>query len=283
MIEIESLLETSSDDIYTAFSEAFIDYDVQLDREGFDKMLKRRGFRKEISFGAFDDGRLIAFTLNGLGLYNGKKTAYDTGTGTIKEYRGKGLAKSIFEYSLPEMKKAKVEQYLLEVLQHNEKAISVYKKLGFVVTREFNYFVKPISEIVNEVNIRADLALHIVDLPEDNMLDSFIDFTPSWQNNNNAIRRSIHDFKVICASHIYQVIGILIFEPKTGDITQISVDKKFRRYGVASAMLRKMLEMNETDSIKLINSELNCESINGFMKSKGIEPTGKQFEMKLEI
>lgn len=32
--------------------------------------------------------------------------------------------------------------HLLEVLQHNTKAVSVYRNLGFETTREFNYFVQ---------------------------------------------------------------------------------------------------------------------------------------------
>jgi len=51
------------------------------------------------------------------------------------------LATKIFEYSIPFLKKANVSQYLLEVLQHNTKAVSVYKKIGFEVSREFNYFI----------------------------------------------------------------------------------------------------------------------------------------------
>ena len=82
--------------------------------------------------------KIVAFTLNGIGYFNRIPTAYDTGTGTLKNYRGKGLATKIFEYSIPYLKSANVKQYLLEVLQYNTKAVSVYRKLGFEVIREFN-------------------------------------------------------------------------------------------------------------------------------------------------
>jgi GNAT superfamily N-acetyltransferase len=73
-------------------------------------------------FAAFDSNEIVSFTLNGIGNFNGIPTAYDTGT--LKEYRGKGLATQIFEYSIPYLKEMNIQQYLLEVLQHNTKAVS---------------------------------------------------------------------------------------------------------------------------------------------------------------
>lgn len=50
-------------------------------------MLIRRGYESRLSFAAFADGEIVAFTLNGVGQFNGIPTAYDTGTGTVKDYR----------------------------------------------------------------------------------------------------------------------------------------------------------------------------------------------------
>lgn len=69
-------------------------------------------------------------------------TAYDTGTGTLKEYRGTGLGTEIFRHSMPHLRRAGVGQYLLEVLQYNTRAVSVYRNLGFETVREFNYFCR---------------------------------------------------------------------------------------------------------------------------------------------
>ncbi|MGW8315676.1 MAG: GNAT family N-acetyltransferase [Bacteroidales bacterium] len=122
-MDIRLLSDTSSGQLFQAFREAFMDYEMQLDHHELDNMLKRRGFDPELSFGAFDRDRLVAFTFNGIGSFKGKKTAYDTGTGTVKEYRGRGLAGKIFQYSIPWLRKAGIRQYLLEVLQHNESAV----------------------------------------------------------------------------------------------------------------------------------------------------------------
>lgn len=133
-MEIRSLADTDFDTLYEAFSQAFADYEVQINGAQLRRMLKRRGFDARLSFAAFDGDRIAAFTLNGIGNYDGLPTAYDTGTGTLEAYRGQGLATRIFEHSIPYLKEAGIGRYLLEVLQHNTKAVSVYRKLGFDVT-----------------------------------------------------------------------------------------------------------------------------------------------------
>jgi ribosomal protein S18 acetylase RimI-like enzyme len=131
METIKFLDKISFDSLFVAFSEAFNTYEIQVNKEELRVMLNRRGFVPELSFGAFENDKLVSFTLNGIGVFNALKTAYDTGTGTIKEYRGKGIASKIFTYSLPFLKDAGVSQYLLEVLQHNTSAVSVYKSWAF--------------------------------------------------------------------------------------------------------------------------------------------------------
>jgi ribosomal protein S18 acetylase RimI-like enzyme len=148
-MEIKPLSGTDPEIIWNGFSKAFADYEVQINRTQFMALIKRRGFDPDVSFAAFEGKEnIIAFTLNGTGTFNGIPTAYDTGTGTVKEHRGKGLATKIFEHSLPFLNERNLKQYLLEVLQHNTGAVSVYTKLGFKVTREFNYFVQKSTGVI---------------------------------------------------------------------------------------------------------------------------------------
>lgn len=277
---IKSLKDISFEEIFISFNEAFGSYEVQVNKEELLVMLKRRGFVKELSFGAFENDRLISFTLNGIGQYNGVKTAYDTGTGTIDEFRGKGIATKIFNYSLPYLKAAGIKQYLLEVLQHNSNAVSVYKKLGFETSREFNYF-KQTNEFVklNSKGLRDNFCFKEVDLRDKKQLFEFWDFSPSWQNSFEAIERSEDDFKTIGVYKDNQIIGYSIFEPNSGDLTQIAVNKEFRRHGIGSALLCETLKVNKFNSVKAVNTEINCESITAFLQSNNIPLCGKQFEM----
>lgn len=95
---VRSLANTDFGTLAEAFGRAFSEYEVQIDHNELRSMLRRRGFDPALSFAAFDDaGKIAAFTFNGIGIFDGTPTAYDTGTGTIAEYRGQGLATRIFE------------------------------------------------------------------------------------------------------------------------------------------------------------------------------------------
>ncbi|MCK9616265.1 MAG: GNAT family N-acetyltransferase [Lentimicrobiaceae bacterium] len=280
MEEIKSLDKISFDTLFEAFNEAFGSYEVQVNKEELSIILKRRGFVSELSFGAFDSNKLVAFTLNGIGSFNGLKTAYDTGTGTIKAYRGKGLASKVFTVSIPFLKEANITQYLLEVLQHNPNAISVYKNLDFTVSREFNYYVQANTEVkLLSKDLPAAFYMKETSLDNKEQFMRFWDFKPSWQNSFEAVQRSIADFKIIGVYQESKLVGYGIFEPGSGDITQIAVDKSCRRQGIATVLLKEMIQYNRHSSVKAVNAETTCESIDAFLESNGIPLKGKQFEM----
>jgi len=280
MEQILSLDKISFDTIFEAFNLAFGDYEIQIDKDELKTMLTRRGFVPELSFGAFVNDRLVSFTLNGIGTHNGVKTAYDTGTGTINEYQGKGLASRIFTYSLPFLKNAGISQYLLEVLQHNERAVSVYIKLGFETTREFNYFKQNSAEILTSSKVlNPKYFIKQTDLRSQKQMAGFLDFEPSWQNSFEAIGRCLNDFVILGAYAADDLVGHCIFEPGSGDLTQIAVCKSHRREGIASALLAEALKYNKHNSVKVINTDISCGSITSFIESNGIPLRGKQFEM----
>lgn len=279
-MNIKSLQSTGFETIANAFNEAFCKYEIQISKQELSLMLKRRGFVPELSFGAFDGERLVSFTLNGIGSYNGVLTAYDTGTGTLEEYRGKGLASEVFNYSLPSLKKAGVGQYLLEVLQHNTTAVSVYKNQGFMTTREFGYYRIKQSEIcLRDYTHSPGFGFQKISLDQVRCCATFQDFLPSWQNSFESIARSQEGFKFLGASDNDKLIGYCILEPKSGDITQIAVDKKYRRQGVGTSLLSHALRLNENESIKIVNTDVTCASISGFLESNSIYMSGKQYEM----
>lgn len=279
-MEIKSLEKIGLTTIYEGFTQAFAEYELQLDRTQFQKMLIRRGFVPKLSFAAFEGNRIVAFTLNGVGNYKGIPTAYDTGTGTLKEYRGKGLATGIFEYSTPYLKEANLKQYLLEVLQHNTKAVSVYRNLGFETTQEFNYFIQGKGKIVNRTKeLDFPYTVRQIDVRAYDGIPDFWDFQPSWQNSLDSMERAAGDLISWGLFTGNKLIGYCIFEPETGDIPQIAVDKDFRRKGIGSLLFQQIIGSNKSGLIKVVNTNTSCEAITNFLKSKNIHMKGGQFEM----
>jgi len=283
-IKVKPLKDIHFDVIYEAFDQAFANYEVQINKVQLQTMLKRRGFDPELSFAAFDGDKIVAFTLNGIGDFKRIRTAYDTGTGTLKEYRGQGLATQVFEYSIPFLREAGIKQYLLEVLQHNTKAVSVYRNLGFEVTCEFYYSMQTNEHISNLIK-ESDTLYSVKRISTDqlDLFTEFWDFTPSWQNSFESIQRAIDDFICLGVFVDGRIVGYCVFEPISGDLTQIAVDKKYRRQGIASLLLKEILNLNKNSTLKIVNTDVACDSMTNFIKAKNIEVKGKQFEMIRKI
>ncbi|MBP1677244.1 MAG: acetyltransferase [Bacteroidetes bacterium] len=283
-MDIKPLDTISFDQLYNAFSAAFADYEIQLSYEQLNTMLQRRGFEPKLSFGAFDNGELVSFTCNGFGQYNGLRTVYDTGTGTLKEYRGQGLAGKIFEYSVSFLREAEVKQYLLEVLKHNEAAVSVYRKQGFKVSREFSYFTETKETIINTTqNKMCNIRIEKSDLQTVKHFSSWFDFQPSWQNSYESIHRQRQGFVVNAAIADSIPVGYCILEAISGDIAQIAVNPEYRRRGIASALLAATLKECTGTGVKLINTDNQFPTINEWANSVGLVKRGEQFEMILEL
>lgn len=281
MVKIKSLEGISIEELYDSFKEAFIDYEMQLNQTEFYIMITRRGFNGKLSFGAFDNNKLVSFTLFGYGNYYGKKSVYDTGTGTIKEYRNLGLASKIFEYSLPFLKNEGVEQIILEVLQHNKKAVSLYKRLGFNISREFNYYIQTKNDLTVKKTaiINEEYELLPLSVADIEPLTGFSDFEPSWQNSIQSVSRRPDDFIIKGLYHDKKVIAYIIIDPTTGDITQIAVVRNYRRKGLGSYLLGEGVNLITCKEVKIINTESNCVSISKFLESNSFSLSGKQYEM----
>lgn len=284
MIQVKPLAQINIDKLYESWEDAFSDYVSTLNKVELKRMLKRRGYSAELSFGAFDDDKLVSFTLNGVGTHGGRKTAYDTGTGTIKEYRGRGLVKKVFIESLPYLKQAGMEQYLLEVLQDNAPAISIYTGVGFQTTREFCYFIKPTNEVsIKEKTLPNDLEIKRIDSVMEREMSGMWDVQPSWQNNFDAVKSSLNDFIILGAYKTEQLVGYGIVEPASGDITQLAVQKEYRRQGIASSIFKQLVAKNKADIVKVINVESTCNFVISFLAHHDIEQSGMQYEMLREV
>ena len=284
-MDIRNLENIDFDTLFEGFSNAFSDYEIHFDKDEVHSMLIRRGYVPNLSFAAFEGGKIVAFTLNGIGMFNGIRTAYDTGTGTVKDYRGCGLAGEIFRYSLPFLRQAGISQYLLEVLQNNHKAITVYRRMKFDTTREFDCFKQSIAGIDNHHSIRqcANLRIELIDTAIVRQAQSFCDFYPSWQNSIESIERGASELTCIGAFYLDELVGFCVFDRKSGDLTQIAVRKENRKQGVASRLLSEVIKQMSTDFVKVINVPSDNLSLLAFLKSKNIPLMNKQFEMVMDL
>jgi len=286
MITIKTLTGISIEQIHEAFTKAFADYvePFDLTYEQLKYMIERRGYNPDISLGAFNENELVAFTLNGIGEWNGELTAYDTGTGTIKEFRKQGIASRIFNDSIPILREIKITQYLLEVIKTNTGAFNLYKKAGFTVSREFDYFVSTKEKIKIDPNkSNENFQIKEIKNPNWDELKTFWDFKPSWQNSIDSIERKIDGFKILGIFNGKKISGYGIVEKYSGDFTQLAIAKEHRRKGLATALFEKLLNNNEHEEVRIINSDAACTPFNKFAESINLSPGIGQYEMTMKI
>ncbi|WP_255491472.1 GNAT family N-acetyltransferase [Dysgonomonas sp. ZJ279] len=148
----------------------------------------------------------------------------------------------------------------------------------------FNNIIQK-NQLIDKKFKTSDIPYSIqqINIENFNSISTFWDFCPSWQNSFDSIKRTAKGFVSIGVFIENSLIGYCVFEPTSGDITQIAVDKQNRRKGVASLLLKEIVRLNENNVVKIINTDISCSSITKFLKSKNIGITGMQFEMIKEI
>jgi len=286
MIEIKTLANTKFETIYGAFVNAFSDYvepfDLTIDELKY--MFERRGCNLDLSFGAFDDEKLVGITINGVGNWNGQLTAYDSGTGIIKEYRKQGIATRMFNESLPVLKENNITQYLLEVIKSNTGAFNLYKKAGFKVVRELDYYKSTKNELQYKKIISPQgFTFSAIEKPDWARLKSFWDFNPSWQNSIDSINRKSDHFKVLGIFKESELVGYGIIEKHTGDLPQLAISKNYRRNRLGTILFRVLINYSETNDIRIINPEAGYIPFGKLVESIGFSAGDGQYEMILSI
>ena len=265
--------------LYECFLEAFSDYqvDMQMSREQFEQRITRDGVRLEISAGAFDNGKMIGFYMNGGGVWQGKQTAYDAGTGVIPEYRGRSVAKELFAFMVPRLRMGGIAQYLLEVLSENEPAVALYRKLGFVETRVLAVFRS--DEPVTQWSELPDVSIRAVTKPDWALFKSFWDGYPSWQNSSRAVERVIE--RTILAAYAGQkCVGYgVVFRP-SGNLMQLAVAREYRRRGIGSRILAAL---SPDEALKVNNIDENLKGTLAFFEANKFKIALEQYEMVKDL
>ncbi len=284
MFEYKNLGDTAIDIIHSTFNRAFSDYQVktELPLWKLDQMLCRRGYIPEKSIGAFKMDSLVGFILNGCRLWDGKLTAYDTGTGVIPEYRKQGLTTNMFYKAVELLKNAAVEQYLLEVIQSNTAAFELYKKQGFEITRTFSCYKMPKSKYKADITWKVEHVEMFNDTDWES-LKQLWDVQPSWQNSIESLNTLPEAFDCSIVRSESSIIGYGIIERKTGDIPQIGVSREHRRKGIAASIISDLINRTESDNIAVINVDDRGDSLKNFLETSGFEHFIDQYEMILKI
>jgi GNAT superfamily N-acetyltransferase len=135
VLEIKPLKACSFEAALQAWNEGFHGYfvDMTLSLDGFLARLYREGLSVEHSLIAFCEGKPAGLLLNAIRLINGKKIAWNGGTGVRPKFRGRGVGKALMRATIDLYQRHEVQLALLEAITENRKAISLYEHFGYEV------------------------------------------------------------------------------------------------------------------------------------------------------
>lgn len=268
--------------LHSAWLKAFSDYavNVQSSREQFRQRLTRDGFRDDMSFGIFSGEEIVGFTLNGFDTWDGATTAYDVGTAIIPQYRGRHLGEELFSYMLPLLKRRGVRRYLLEVISTNRPAVTLYRKLGFMISRELSALALDGKVETTGRGHDDSIAIREIKIPEPEVAQKFWEWQPSWQNSLASLKRSAGEYVALGAFAGELLAGYGVVFPSSGNIAQLAVAKDYRRHGVASRLLKSLRrEVNDEKPLRMINVDSSATGTLSFCAAHNFKPLLSQFEM----
>ena len=284
MFNYDTLENIGIETLHKTFLNAFSDYQVKMDLPilKFQYMLQRRGYVAKASIGAFNDDILVGFVLNGVRNWDGKLTAYDTGTGVIETYRKQGITSNMLLNVRQLFKEMGVEQYLLEVIQSNTSAFQIYKKQGFKILRDFECFHLDKNKY-NPITTYKVEHINMVNPDDWRELKGFQDFVPSWQNSIDSINAISDAFIYSVVRLNDSIVGYGVIDKKTGDIPQIAVNKNYRCKGIASSIITDLIKNTESNNINVINVDGESKPMKDFLLKLGFEYGVSQYEMILKL
>lgn len=279
-MEIKTLEGVNKKRILKAFNDSFSDYFIsfRLTEEQLTAKMLADKTELNLSVGVFDKGKLIAFIIHGFDIIDNKKIAYNGGTGVIPQKRGLGLTKQMYLFILPILVEKGINKLMLEVISENVQAIKSYEKCGFKVKRELLCYK-------GEVEITGTIKnIEIKKLQNYNweLMESFWDIYPTWQNLNNVINE-LKYINISLGAYIEnQLVGYVIYNPTNKRIQQIAVSKDFRKRRIASTLILTLKE-NYGNVISIINVDKRSKVVNDFFYKIGLENNLEQLEMELEL
>lgn len=282
MLTFKNLEGVTLGQLYKTYDEAFCDYCVDLgfDEEKLQRCLDRRSCENIHSYGAFEGDELVGFTSNAVRVLNGKLTGYDALTGVSIHHRQKGAGKGMMLASSDHFRQMGIDTYILEVIDTNEAAYALYKSCGFEFVRKFDcYSLAEKQDIEPAHNVRLVM-------PDGEMwkkLESFWDYSPSWQNNIDSVMTMPENFLIAVAFENDEPVGYAVCDKKTCGIAQIAVMKDKRRRGIGSSLLAFIGKNTPSKGMSIGNVDDRNASLAAFLKHYGFKITLVLHELEKKL
>ena len=262
------------DELMDCFLLAFENYFVRMptDRNYYRERWRIAKVDFKLSYGMFDQEKLVGFIINAVDTRNGALTAYNTGTGVIPEYRGLKIVQAIYKYALPDLKRNGIVNCSLEVITTNEIAIRSYQSIGFEIFKKYKCYNGTIA-----LEKRDSVCLEEISYQEINWENLPGDDCYSWDNQKETIREG--NFRYFQVLNHNSPESFFAINPDNGYLAQFDLltegDNAWERLFSGIRQISGTIKINNVD-VRLTNK------IN-FLDRIGLVNSVDQYEMRLKI
>lgn len=269
MYHFKALHETSPEQLAECFNAAFSDYEqpIRFTPKSLEYYLTASAVDLSLSFGAFCGDLLVGFILNSSGIYHGLEVVFDAGTGIIPEHRGKQVFSRLFDYTCRQLQLRGVEKYCLEVLQSNHHAVSIYRKKGFSIRREYSVLT------ASGPRQNWDQPVPVIPYPDFKAFPTEFSVDPSYEHTSHTVSRNPQLYEVLCLENQ----AYCIYAKRNGELIQLHYNDPDALKEVLSALIRRY------PSAMAKNIDFTCPHVIDMLKELGFKEILKQYEMERDI
>mgnify|MGYP001552668543 CR=1 FL=1 len=172
----------------------------------------------------------------------------------------------------------------MEVIKTNHGAVELYRKSGFSVSREFDYWVSAAGSLnIPSVTLPPGMSIKPIETPDWSHLATFWDYQPSWQNSIDSVSRKRDDMTLLGVYRQNSIVAYACMENESGDLPQLAVQPDFRRRGLATALTAQLLSRVDPPDLRVINTCADSLAMRQFLLNLGMDPGHGQYEMILNL
>lgn len=271
---IRSLENIPFNTIIACFLKAFENYYVEMpnDPNYYKKRWSEAKVNFKLSYGMFENNKLIAFIIHAIDSRGEVLTAFNTGTGVIPEYRGKRIVKEIYTYALKDLKRHGIQRSTLEVITKNTKAIRSYESVGFNIVKNYSCYSGEIKESKSDPVSVLKVEMEQFDwssLPNQSCY--------SWDFQKETIVGGDSDVYQILNNDVVESYFIINLEKQMLLQFDVLYDSS-KSWENLFQGIRKI-----SKSIRVINVDSRLKEKLHHIKKEGLKNTVNQYEMKLEL
>lgn len=270
-MEIRTLATISISELAAVFNTAFTGYfvPISLTVAGMEDRIARARIDLSQSVGAFEGEELVAFMLTGVQERDGKKWAYNAGTGVVPDFRRRRLVKQMYAWGEDLWRAAGFTDLCLEVIVENAYAIRAYQGVGLQIGRRIVSYKYERPDTISTLSILAEAAQP--DWPAYEQLRSF---QPSWDYNRAGVEAVVKDYRFFEWKEEGQLKGFAIVH-QNGRIAQAGCLEP-NQHNWETLLEQLAIQYS---SMTWINIDVEANTLLSVLQDRGWTPIIEQYEM----